>query len=269
MNWNKYIDNDQLAKFDKPVDEWTDLEIRDWQIDNYNNQEGTHDGSYKCVKCKDKGDIAVPIDDDKTSYPQWGLMDCECKKKQVAANRLVNSSLGKIIKSLNMNSFKTKYDWQVKIKQKAVEYGKNPKGWFYVGGAIGRGKSHLCFATVQSLIYNGKQVEYMMWQSDVNEIKAMEMHMKQEALKLLKHAEVLYIDDLFKKSQTDADIKIAYEILNHRYNMDKPTIISSEYTLEQLETIDEAIASRIGERSRKHNIKLSKDTTKNIRKEWR
>lgn len=67
----------------------------------------------------------------------------------------------------------------------------------------------------------------------------------------LQTAEVLYLDDLFKGSQTDFDVKnIAYDIINYRYNNNLTTIISSEYMLNELLDIDSAIAGRIKQRAK-------------------
>lgn len=60
----------------------------------------------------------------------------------------------------------------------------------------------------------------------------------------LKMVYVFYIDDFIKETVTDADINIAFELLNARYNdHEKLTIISTE------KSIDEALGSRIYERS--------------------
>ena len=74
------------------------------------------------------------------------------------------------------------------------------------------------------------------------------------------------LDDFFKCGQveggvqkpTAADVNLAFEILNHRYN--NPgfiTIISSESTLDEIFSIDEAVGGRIGERAQGHVINLS------------
>jgi DNA replication protein DnaC len=73
----------------------------------------------------------------------------------------------------------------------------------------------------------------------------------QAKIKKLKRVPVLYIDDFFKGGASDADIKLAFEILNARYNDTAlRTIISSEIDLDGLMRIDEAIGGRIYERSR-------------------
>ena len=60
---------------------------------------------------------------------------------------------------------------------------------------------------------------------------------------------MLLIDDLFKGSVTDSDKSIIFEIIDYRYFNQKPLIISTEKTCEELLNIDEAIGSRIIEMS--------------------
>lgn len=84
----------------------------------------------------------------------------------------------------------------------------------------------------------------------------------------LKSVPVLYIDDLFKGAErpTQGDLNIAFELLNHRYNNENLyTIISTEKLLDDLIRIDEAIGSRIAERSKGHRIQLNRDPARNWR----
>ena len=63
---------------------------------------------------------------------------------------------------------------------------------------------------------------------------------------------------------TDADVKLAFELLNARYNdTAKLTLISTEWSLEGLLDIDEALGSRIYERAKKHWLNF------NGRQNWR
>ena len=67
----------------------------------------------------------------------------------------------------------------------------------------------------------------------------------------MKSVKVLYIDDFLKGTATEADRNIAFDLLNARYI--KPsllTIISSEWTISRVLDWDEAIGSRIAERSK-------------------
>jgi DNA replication protein DnaC len=71
-----------------------------------------------------------------------------------------------------------------------------------------------------------------------------------------KNCEVLYIDDFFKQDNeckpSSADIKLANEILNYRYNADKQTLISSERLVKDLMGIDEAVIGRMVEKAEEY-----------------
>lgn len=94
----------------------------------------------------------------------------------------------------------------------------------------------------------------------------------------LKTVEVLYIDDLFKTGKdlngkvqrpTTADINLAFEIINYRYNnKNLVTIISSERNIREIMEIDEAIGGRIFELSSKKNyaVNISNNLNKNYRR---
>ena len=90
-----------------------------------------------------------------------------------------------------------------------------------------------------------------------------------QAVQPLKDVDVLYIDDFFKTEQgkmpTSADIMLAFEIINERYNAEKSMIISSElYSSEVLE-IDEATGSRIYEMAGEYVENIYVDNDKNYR----
>ena len=74
----------------------------------------------------------------------------------------------------------------------------------------------------------------------------------QEKLDSLRDVDVLYIDDFMKsldKSKVNTELNFAFEIINARYISNKITVISSELLIEQLNTLDNAVAGRIIERA--------------------
>ena len=85
-----------------------------------------------------------------------------------------------------------------------------------------------------------------------------------------KSADVLYIDDFLKvkngETPTAADMNLAFEIINHRIiDKEKVTIISSEKTLDELMSYDEATMSRIYQKAGRYKISIEKDRAKNYR----
>ena len=145
--------------------------------------------------------------------------------------------------------------------------------WLFMGGQVGAGKTHLCTAVVGKFFSMGKAARYMLWRDESPVLKAVVNSAEEylAAMEPLKTAEVLYIDDLFKtergKSPTEADIKLAHELLNYRYiNRNLVTIISSELLIDDLIDIDEAIGSRIYELSKQNYcVQIGYNRDKNFR----
>lgn len=126
-------------------------------------------------------------------------------------------------------------------------------------GQPGSGKSHLSIAIANKLLDKHIGVIYMQYVDVMRVLKqtiANDPDEYQSKIEKYKNAEVLLIDDLFKKSKTTSDIKIMFEITNHRYLNKLPTIISTEKLFEELLDIDEAVGSRIIEMSKDHLIQL-------------
>ena len=102
-----------------------------------------------------------------------------------------------------------------------------------------------------------KEVYYMSWRDESTALKGMitDSETYSEKVRKLKTVPVLYIDDFFKDGCSEADLRLAFEIINARYNDEtKRTIISSEWGLEWVMDKDEATGSRIYERSKGYVI---------------
>ena len=80
---------------------------------------------------------------------------------------------------------------------------------------------------------------------------------------------ILYIDDFLRNKQpTQAEIKLAFSIIDTRYQNGLKTIISSEKSLKELHGIDEALTGRIYERTNKkeYYIDISRNPNYNFRR---
>lgn len=253
------------------------------KCDAYNEREGTLniDDGYDCRECKNKGYISIVKD--YGLYVSETLTPCKCQKIRAAINRLKRSGLKNIVKEYTFDKYEAKEDWQVKMKQVATRFCKDDSEadnhWLFIGGQSGCGKTHLCTAAAVVFIKKGYNVRYMLWRDEISNIKARinDADEYAEMMKELKEADVLYIDDLFKsgkgedgkpKAPTAADINVAFEILNYRYNNPQlVTIISSELTVWELCDIDEALAGRISERTKASGycMNIKKDISRNWR----
>ena len=111
---------------------------------------------------------------------------------------------------------------------------------------------------------------YMLWRDDAAKLKAMVNDREYgEAMSRLKQVDVLYIDDFLKTppgtSPTAGDINLAFELLNHRYNSGRLTVISSEKTIDDIIRVDPALGSRIFEASRGHGVIIGEHPGRNYR----
>lgn len=222
---------------------------------------------YDCPICKNKGNISVLKDGHET------LHSCKCMVVRSSLRRIEKSGLKDLLKECTFEKYRALDPWQAHAKEIAKKYVNDNSGkWFYIGGQVGCGKTHLCTAIVGELLKLGKAARYMLWRDEIVPLKAMvnddEMYLK--TINPLKQIEVLYIDDFFKtekgKMPTTADINIAFEILNYRYNNPNLiTLISSERLMPDIIDIDEAVGSRIYQRTKDYCLNIDYDRSKNYR----
>lgn len=251
-------------------------------VDSYNAGKGTLDqeDGYCCTICNNKGYVAYMGEKDAFGYPTEYFKPCKCCKIRNAIRRLSRSGLKDVVKKYTFDRFEATEPWQQTIKARAERYCQEGcKDWFFIGGQSGSGKTHICTAAAVAAIKQGKEVCYMVWRDEAPKIKAIVNDADAYCSKMreLKEADVLYIDDLFKSGQDDdgkykpptaADVNLAFEIINYRYNSPKlVTIISSERTLDELNDIDEATAGRIAERSKPNGycFSVKRDKSRNWR----
>lgn len=191
--------------------------------------------------------------------------DCECRIRELMQRRIDKSGLSTVLDRYRMETFKAEEPWQKKIKDTAQRYLEAGKGWFYISGQPGCGKTHICTAISGEIINSGTMLKYVIWPDIVRQLKDWESNPADE-LERLKTAKALYIDDFFKFPPTEADLRLAFEILNARYTQGLRTIISSERDLDTVQKYDEAIASRIRHASKGFCMTLKREAGRDQRK---
>ena len=187
--------------------------------------------------------------------------ECSCMSKRRSLRLIRKSGLGDMLERYTFENYQTPEPWQQTAKKQALAYVSDHDGWFVAAGTVGSGKTHLCTAICGAMLDAGLEVRYMLWRDHGVQIKAVvnDSEAYSAMVEPLKRVKVLYIDDLFKTAKgesgtakvTTGDINLAFELLNSRYNRkDLVTIISTELTIGQIVDIDEAVGSRIYERSK-------------------
>lgn len=223
---------------------------------------------YDCPICKNKGQVYFI-----NGNGNEAVKKCECMSIRESYRRIAESGLHRELKSKSFDNYVCKFPFQIECKAKAEKFlSDNASSFFYIGGQSGSGKTHLCTAISGKLLESGYALKYLKWASESPKILSLsgnDDRIKKEAiLNEINNVAVLYIDDFLRsKSPSQAEIRLAFEIIDYRYTNELKTIISSEKPLSNLFEVDEAIAGRIYERTKKseYSITIKYSTDYNFR----
>lgn len=267
--YREHFMSDEERQIGKPIYEMNADENVLFDVLTANNEVGNERG-YNCPKCLNRG----------YSWVKNGLYkstrECSCMSLRATIRRMKESGMGNLLDLYSFEKYKQDEEWQKAVYSKAKAFvSDKDKNFFYIGGAVGSGKTFICTAMVKEFLRQGKTARYMLWTGESEELKQCvnDLDAYQPKIRGIKQAEVLYIDDLFKTGATHADKRLAFEIINYRYNKaraDKSkryiTIISSEHSLDEIMAIDEALGSRIFEMTKAdYTLCIGKGDGKNYR----
>lgn len=251
-----------------PGNATTGRTIEQQRVESYNAKEGKLTG-YDCPKCRNKGLIAVLEDGEEK------LVRCDCIDIRQTMKNITRSGLARLLGKYTFARYKTDTQQRATIKRTAERFVEETgNDWFFIGGQIGSGKTHICTAIVGKLLQSGVPCRYMLWRDVMSELylSRFDEDYYEKEMRKWKHAPVLYIDDLYKGSRSGAgseretmERNATYEIVNHRYVNGMKTLLSSEYGIEELSRIDEAVGSRIYERSKRYSITVQRNQANNAR----
>lgn len=260
-------DDERLARVHEGVQR--ECETYNKSRGNLNEQDG-----YDCPKCLNRGYfMAVEFHN---GYPYTPHTPCSCMKIRASIARMERSGLKDAIRRYRFDSFTTPEKWQQDMAETAREYaaacreGSTDK-WLVMLGQPGCGKTHLCVATCRELLLQGNEVYYSLWREEMGALKrAMTDEVEYtKRMGKLQQVDVLYLDDLFKPVKgegiTPSDIKLTYDIINHRYVKRLRTLISGELFMDEMLDLDEATASRIAEMSKGFRVEIGRDKMRNWR----
>lgn len=223
---------------------------------------------YDCPVCRNKA-VVYFLDG-----PEERLVarECRCVPMRRCLRKMRESGLGDSLTKCTFQDFRAEEGWQKALLACAKAYAESPEGWLVMLGQPGCGKTHLCTAVCGALLREGKSVAYFSWRLESGRIKGALPEQRDALLRQYLDAEYLYIDDLFKTGRgadgsfpTSGDLNLAFTLLGTRYARRAPTILSSEYSPQELLKLDEAIGSRIVEMAGKNLCAVRKERGRNYR----
>ena len=184
-------------------------------------------------------------------HARWGSIDpCSCWEQEGAGERrerlLRYSNLGVLARftfdTLNGDGQSPDPDDR-RLFREAVESAKAfadaPKGWLVLAGPSGCGKTHLAAAVTHRTVEAGHPALFMVAPDLLDHLRAAYAPNSEADYDLLfdqvRNAPVLALDGLGAQVSTPWAQEKLFQVLNHRYNMELPTVVTLAAPLETLE----------------------------------
>ena len=230
---------------------------------------------YDCPVCKNKG-VIYRLDESGNIVAR----PCKCLAMRKARKYMEQSGLGTLLDRCTLDSYIAKEAWQEKAKKTAEEFISCGENWLYVGGQVGSGKTHLCVAVTREFLQRGVKSLYVLWLTEAQRLRtAVNDDVYSKIMRRLTTVPVLYIDDFLKVQNgeyqhsskpvpTPSEIKLAFDLVNQRYNNPRLiTIFSSEHMLNEVSAMDSGLASRIYERcgGNRFVLEIERSESRNMR----
>ncbi|MGE5618293.1 MAG: ATP-binding protein [Sphingomonadaceae bacterium] len=191
-------------------------------------------------------------------HPDSGkLVPCKCQSEAITHERRARlqrlSNLGPLARLTFGNLIKEGRNPDPRSRDRfrraytlCREYSKAPDGWLVLLGPSGCGKTHLAAAIANERMEVGEHVLFVVVPDLLDHLRASFSPNSElpydELFENVKAAPLLILDDFGTQSATPWAQEKLFQIFNHRYNAQLPTVITSN---NQLDEIDERLRSRM------------------------
>jgi DNA replication protein DnaC len=186
---------------------------------------------------------------------------CSCtlperEKKRQSRLRKYSGLDARLLQNMTFDSF----DWKrvnlppeqrenlKDVFDEALNFAKAPESWLVFAGVNGCGKTHLAAAIANYRLKEGKPVKFVVVPDLLDHLRSTfspESPVSyDQVFEEVKNAPLLILDDLGKQSTTPWAEEKLYQIINHRYNYQLPTVFTTNCSLDE---ISSPISSRFAD----------------------
>jgi DNA replication protein DnaC len=222
--------------------------------DTSSKSDDVEDNSEQCPTCGGKGWLSpdVPFD-----HPDFGKsIPCDCTAQQLESERMERlkrySNLGPLARLTFDNLLPEGRTNDPQNRERfarccsdAKAFAVEPRGWVVFTGPSGCGKTHLAAAIAERRVREGYQVFFVFVPDLLDHLRTAFNPTNDvtydELFERVRNAPLLILDDLGSQSSTSWAEEKLFQILNHRFNAELPTVI----TINNLEKLDQRIAIRL------------------------
>lgn len=205
-------------------------------------------GSPDCPHCFGLGYIGPKTAPDDPNFGR--LLPCSCRLEEIASaqdsERRQMSSLGPLA-SKTFDKFlphghatdEHHRDSLQRAYEQTRSFAEAPRGWILLHGGYGCGKTHLAAAISNHCLDAGSEVMFVNTPDLLDHLRATFSPGSDvgydELFEQVRGAPLLILDDLGAESPTQWAQEKLYQIINHRYNAQLPTVLTCNVELERIE----------------------------------
>ncbi len=201
-----------------------------------------------CPVCSGMGFVVpdVPL-----GHPEYGrATPCECRRRDIKVRQMAGlraASQLELLEDQTLESFIPEGIGLTEAKrrnlrmayERCVEFAMDPSGWILLRGGYGCGKTHLAVAIANNRIAQNRPAIFTTVPDLLDFLRSSFAPNSQvgfdERFEQIRSAPLLILDDFGTESGTPWAREKLFQILNHRYNGRLPTVITTNYELEEIE----------------------------------
>ena len=201
-----------------------------------------------CPRCRGAGFLRqdVPLD-----HPEFGkAVPCDCSVSESPESRQQRlqkySSLGPLTRLTFANLLEQGRSTNPRDRQlfrglvaDARAFAEEPEGWLLIHGPSGAGKTHVAAAIANRCIERGQAALFVVVPDLLDHLRASyrpDSELGYDVLlEQVRTAPILILDDLGTQNATAWAQEKLFQIFNHRYNAQLPTVVTTNLSLDRIE----------------------------------
>ena len=201
-----------------------------------------------CPICGGQGFVVLDLP---VGHPDFGrAQPCRCRQADIALRRQVELTKVSNLNQMRDMTFETFRPDGVGLNEeqrqnlrrafdKARLFAAHPEGWLLFTGTYGCGKTHLAVAIAHEVLRRGQSALFVVTPDLLDHLRAAFGPSSEtsfdERFETVRQTPLLIMDDFGSQSATPWAKEKLFQLLNHRYTAQLPTVITTNLRLSEIE----------------------------------